>query len=234
MISGEKFMKNSTKLALCIFVVLMLPILTICQNPAEIKIAKDEPPYKMVNLKFVLEGSPSPEDVGFNNPKSFWQFRYEFRFFGERLPFQSFKEKDGESQKERTKRIRKNNKIHDKDWKKYGVLITKGKVAKILILSAENREITIPVSLTPEITDFLAKAGNTLQNPYFRISLTEKVFIQTNAGLKFKRKITQAFVCPTKIQTKDAQYWSMNTCGISTEIRKMDDGRIVFGFFSRI
>lgn len=227
-------MKNLKEIVLFIFVILMLPTLTICQNSAETKTAKDAPPYKTMNLKFVLEGTPSSEDVGFNNPKSFWQFRYELRFLSEPFPFQSFKEKENELPKDREKRIRKNNKIYDKGWKKNGILVAKGKVGKTLLGSAGNREIVIPVNLTLEVMNILAKAGNTLQNPDFRISITGKIFTQANSGLKFKRKITPASVCPTKIQTKDAQYWSTNTCGISIEIRKTEDGRIVLGFLARI
>lgn len=222
-------MKISTNLTLFVFLILILPAIAVCQNSAP-----DEPPYRTMNIKFVLEGTPSPEDVGFNNPKSFWQFRYELRFLKESFPFQSFREKQGESQKEREKRIRKNNKLYDKGWKKNGVLVTKGTISKTQLLSAANREIKIPVNLTPEITNILAKAGNTWENPDFRISLRGKLLTQADSNTKLKRKLTHSFVCPTKIQTKQSQHWVTNTCGISFELRKDDNGKVVVGWISRI
>lgn len=227
-------MENLIKKSLFTIVILVFPALAVCQNSAEVNRLKDESPYKTMNLKFVLAGSPSLEDVGFNNPKSFWQFRYELRFLSEKFPFKYFKEKENESQKERQKRIRKNNKDYDKGWKKHGILVASGKVMKTNLLSAGNREIIIPVNLTPEIMSVLANAAGTWQNPDFRISLNGKISTQTNSKLKFKRKTNPSFVCPTKVQTKEAQYWIMNTCGISIEIRKMEAGKIVFGWLSRI
>lgn len=224
-------MKNIKISLLLIFLSFSLPVSALSQNT---NTEKAESPYKTVNLKFVLEGSPTAEDVGFDNPKSFWQFRYELRFLDEKFNFQYFKEKENEPQSERRKRIRKNNKAYDKAWKKYGVLVFKGKIAKTPLLSAASREIIIPVNLSPEIRDVLAKAGSSRQNPEFRISLNGKISTKTISNFKFKRKVTQSFVCPTKILSKDAQYWLTNICGISVEILKKEEGRIVFGLFSKI
>ena len=112
-------------------------------------------------------------------------------------------------------------------------MVVSGKVLKTQIFSAANREMVIPVKLTAEIQDILAKAGATLQNPQFRISIKGKVAVENKPIFKFKKKFVNSFSCPTKLINKDAQYWMMNTCGISQEVINSNN-KIQFGFISVI
>lgn len=196
-------------------------------------------PYDVINLKFVIEGLPNADDVGFDNPKSTWQFKYELRFVDDDKKIysvaKSFSEVPNETQTERTKRITKNNKEFDKAWKKLGVVVVKGSISKTQLLEAKNREITIPVKLTPAILDILAKASLTLDNPEFRLKVSGKVSLKTKDNLKFKGKFTPSWLCPTKLISlkENKQFWMMNTCGASTEIQR-ENGKLTFGFSSKI
>lgn len=223
-------MKNLT---LAILLTLFSSVLITAQSDSRNEPKTGEIPYKTYNVKFVLD-SETPEQVGFNDPKSYWQFSYELRFLEKDFEFRYFKEKENESRKEREKRIRKNNKQHDRGWKKNGILVFRGKSPKMPINAASNRELTIPVSLPPKITEILAKAENTWANPDFRVSMRGKAYLIDSSGKKIKHDLSIAFVCPTKTRTEKAQYWMINSCGISHEIRKTNDGRIIVGWKSRI
>lgn len=213
----------------------VLLLLLISVNPVSAQAAgKTDAPYETMNLKFILDSESPPQAVGFDNPTSFWRFRYELRFQNGEVKSAYFAEKTGESPAERTKRIRANNKAYDKAWKKNGVLVGKGRIAKTPLDSPANREINIPVKLPPEIIDVLAKATNSLENPYFRISVNLKVSTKTASNLKFKQKTASSFVCPTKMTSGNVQYWMMNTCGVAVGILKNEEGKIVFSSSSRL
>lgn len=220
------------------FIVLALLIM-ICSFSANSQTASinepkaDEIPYKNYKVNFILD-SETPDQVGFDNSKSYWQFRYELRFLEKDFKFEYFREKENESQKEREKRIERNNKQYDKGWKKNGFLVFKGKIPKTPIANAANREITVPLDLPPQIAQILAKAGSTWGNPDFRVSMRGKAYLIDASGKKSKQKLSISFVCPTKMITKDAQYWTINSCGIYHEITKISDGRIIVGLKLRI
>lgn len=180
---------------------------------------KPQSPYEKINLKFVIDNNSPNEDVGFDNPKSFWTFSYELRFMSER------KEVKGDTSmaldkasiltpSKRLKLIAKNNKTYEKAWKKVSTLVVKGKVPKTFLSTPKNREIIIPVDLTPEIKNILAAATDTWANPVFRIIMKGTVTTQTASGNKFKNKVPLAVSCPAKFQTKDSQTWMMNSCGV--------------------
>lgn len=192
-----------------------------------------EAPYKNYSVKFVLD-SETPQAVGFDNPKSFWQFRYELRFLEKRFDYQPFREKENESPKDREKRIVKNNKLYDKGWKKNGLLVFKDRILRTQIADSANREITIPLDLSPSVTGILAKAENTWDNPMFRITMRGKAYLLDSSGKKWKQKLSMSFVCPTKTRNDNAQYWMTNSCGIYHEITKTDGGKITIKRISKI
>jgi hypothetical protein len=206
--------------------------------------SKPAAPYEVMNLKFVIEGSPNSEDVGFDNPKSTWQFKYELRFLKEEKlltekskykPFVMSANAPQESAEEYKKRVKNNNKNFDRAWKKLGTVVVKGSISKTQLLEAKNREITIPVKLPPEILNVLAQASQTLDNPEFRLKISGKISLTTKDNLKFKSRFKPDWVCPTKLinQTDNKQFWMMNTCGSSTEIKR-ENGKLGIGFSSKI
>ncbi len=60
---------------------LLLNILLYCVSSFFTR--KIPPPYEIMNLRFVLEGNPTPEDVGFNSQNSSWQLKYELLFLSD-------------------------------------------------------------------------------------------------------------------------------------------------------
>lgn len=66
------------KLKLCALIAFLCAFSATAQTNSQ-KPNSGETPYKNYYAKFVLD-SEIPEQTGFGNPKSFWQFRYELRF----------------------------------------------------------------------------------------------------------------------------------------------------------
>ncbi len=105
---------------------------------------------------------------------------------------------------------------------------------KSQLSNESNREITIPVALTPEIKEILAKATDTWDNPIFLLKVSGKVSLLTKDKLKFKGKFGFSWQCPTKfIEGTTRQLWMMNTCGGSEEIVR-ENNQLRFGFNSKI
>lgn len=203
---------------------------------------KSPPPYEIMNLRFVLEGNPTPEDVGFNSQNSSWQLKYELLFLSdgklltEKSSYKPFKieGQTNETSDQSQKRVKKSNKVFDKAWKKLGTSVIKGKIPRAQLSNESNREITIPVALTPEIKEILAKATDTWDNPIFLLKVSGKVSLLTKDKLKFKGKFGFSWQCPTKfIEGTTRQLWMMNTCGGSEEIVR-ENNQLRFGFNSKI
>jgi len=211
----------------------------IGQAKTETSEEKLESPYDEVNLKFALDANPTPEEVGFDNPKSYWKFSYELRFLEsekaarEKSGFKYWQENPGESNAERTKRIDRKNKQYNQVWKKFGVLAGKGKVSKISLLSEESRELFIPIQLSPEIKNVLARANSTNEFPDFRVLIKGKIYSKTKSNLMFKQKISSSYTCPTKMIVKGTPNWMMNTCGIYIGVTK-ENNKIFIGSTSRL
>lgn len=200
---------------------------------------KSGSPYAEVNLRFALGAEPSPEAVGFDDPKSYWKFTYELRFLEsekaalEKSGYKYFQEIPGEKMAERFKRIEKNNKQFDKAWKKFGIRVAKGKVSKTSLLPQENREIVISVPLSPEIKNILAQSNAKNTFPYFMIKIKGKIYSKTKFGLKFKQKFSESFSCWTKMIDKGAPVWMMNTCGVYLGLTNQNN-KIFIGSTSRL
>jgi len=220
--------------ALCVF-----GGLVVGQSKTEINKEKFEIPYNEVILKFALDATPSPEAVGFDDPNSYWKFSYELRFLEnekvslEKSGYKNRQENSGENNAERIKRIEKNNKQHNKAWKRFGVVVSKGKISRVSLLSQENREIVIPVRLSPEIINVLARANSTNEFPDFRVQIKGKIYSKAQSNLKFKQKISSSYVCPTKMIVNGIPNWLANTCGIYTGVANQNN-KIVISITSRI
>lgn len=208
------------------------------QSKTETALEKSKSPYDEINLSFALGAEPTPEAVGFDEPKSLWKFSYELRFLEnekaalEKSGFKYRQENPDENSAERSKSIEKNNKRFDKAWKKFGIRAAKGKVSKTALLSEENREIVIPVQLSPEIKDVLAKANGNNSFPDFRLQIKGKIYSKTKSNLKFKQNFSQSYTCPTKMIVKGAPVWMANACGIYIGIINQNN-KIAIGSTSR-
>lgn len=210
-----------------------------CQSKTETTPEKLESPSDEVNLKFALGADPTPEDVGFDEPKSYWKFSYELRFLEnpkaalEKSGFKYRQENPNENAAERAEGIERSNNQYDKTWKKFGIRAAKGKISKTSLLSEENREIIIPIQLPLEIKNILARANSTNAFPDFRIQIKGKIYSRTKSNLRFKQKFSQSYTCPTKMIANGASAWMMNTCGIYLGLTNQNN-KISIGLTSRL
>ena len=92
----------------------------MAQTKSEPPSEKLESPYDVMNLKFVLAGSPSPEDVGFANPHSFWQFTYKLQFLADPTILDKFIVNISELREEETLAEQKNEPQIERTLKKLG------------------------------------------------------------------------------------------------------------------
>lgn len=206
--------------------VLCLLIFSLESFAQEIKKETGEAPYNSYNLKFILAEESSQSTDLFAGAKNYWTFTYELRFLDDhkKLDYKAptLASWANLSQSQRAKEIKKSNKNHDKAWKKSGLLLIKGRVEKRLLAASQNREVIIPVQLSENVKTVLTKAADTWANPEYRVSMKGKFFIQTADGAKVKRKFTHSFVCSSKLQTKELQSWTINSCGIYQGVTKQN------------
>lgn len=225
------------KTTLMIFSLFIFSLQIFAQVSDEIDPNSRQIPYDEVNAAFALEGTPTPKEVGFDNPKSKWKFSYELRFLNDGNIVSGLQKKvyaKYENQGERTKWLPKANKELNKELKKLSTLVTKGKINKSSLQSEENREILLPIKLTPQIQEIIANSADSNQNPEFMIHVKGKLSTKTASKLKFNKKYSMGFACPVKIQSSSRKmYWSLNRCGVAIEAVK-DNDRIRFGMFSRL
>lgn len=223
-------MKKTIKIFVCfVFTIVVFSGMIFAQSKTETSQEKLESPYDEINLRFALDGTPAPEDVGFDDPKSYWKFNYELRFLEntkaalEKSGYKYWQENPGENFAERLKRVEKNNKQYDKAWRKFGVRAAKGKISKTPLLSQENREIILPIQLSSEVKSILAQANSKNTFPDFYIQVKGKIYSKTKSGLKFKQKFSESYTCPTKMIVKGKPEWMMNTCGVYLGITNQDN-----------
>jgi hypothetical protein len=212
----KTIIKNFIRL---LFTIVIFSGAVFSQSKTETTSEKLESPYDELNLTFALGADPTPEAVGFDDPKSRWKFSYELLFLEnekaalEKAGYKYWQENPNETAAERAKRIERSNKQFNKAWKKFGVRVAKGRISKTSLLSEENREVIIPVRLPLEIKNILARANSTNAFPDFRIQIKGMIYSKTKSNLKFKQRFSQSYTCPTKMIVKGAPAWMMNTCG---------------------
>lgn len=214
------------------FFIFSLPIFG--QVNAEIDVNSRKVPYDVENVAFVLDGTPTPDAVGFDSPKSYWKFSYELRFLGDGNKEFELQKKISGDKPEKTNWTRKQNKLLDRKIRKASILVTKGKIKKRPLTSVKDRELLIPVKLTPEVQRIIADSAGSDHNPEFIIYVKGKLSTKTTSGLKFKEKYSTRFPCPVKIRSLDRKlYWASNMCGVSLEALN-ENNTIRFGMFSRL
>ena len=217
------------------FLVFSLPV--IAQVNDEIDINSRPIPYDVVAAAFVLDGTPTPESVGFDNPKSYWKFSYELRFLDDgNKELELWEKIDAKFKNGSSKPVSssKRSKLFDRGMKRASVLVAKGKIKRRPLTSPQNREILIPVKLPSQIQQSIAESAGSDRNPEFIIYVKGKLSTRTTSGLKFKEKYAIRFPCPVKIRSLDRKpYWASNRCGVSLEAIN-ENNKIRFGMFSRL
>lgn len=215
-----------TYLSFCLFLI-CLGVL-----PAAAQGQKNENLIETVDIYFSLPGEPTPEKVGLDNPKSYWKLKYEL------MLSDSFAlEKLG-----RCKRTPPDNRLncplnYDKKLSKKmrigDIPITSGEFIKRGPMSESDREVRIPVRLTPAIIEiFNRSVGVDGANPTFLLFVRTKASTRAADKAKFKRKLSTEGIHPLKFYYADmkfADYWNITKIGLSLGLARDEDG-VIRGF----
>ncbi len=137
------------------------------------------------NLHFFLEGEPTAQDVGFDNPKSSWKVKYELYLtdFSELEKLGICKrDEEGRHICQTIEGKKQNKKIKKKSLK-----ISKGSFTRQSLSNEAKRQVTVLVNLPPNVIEIYNQATEIPErNPTFILFLTEKVSVRNSADTKLK------------------------------------------------
>ena len=179
------------------------------------------------NLHFFLEGEPTPQDVGFDNPKSSWKVKYELY-----LTDFSELEKLGICKRDEAGRhicqIVKDKK-QNKQIKKKSSKISKGSFIRQLLSSEANRQVTVPVNLSPNVIEIYNQAAKIPErNPTFILFVTEKVSVTNSDSSKLKEKysITGIRNLKNAMSNQTFEYWDVKNLSLTISIVRQASGQL--------
>ncbi|MDQ3321702.1 MAG: hypothetical protein M3525_04530 [Acidobacteriota bacterium] len=179
------------------------------------------------NLHFFLEGEPTPQDVGFDNPKSSWKVKYELY-----LTDFSELEKLGICKRDEAGRhicqLVKDKK-QNKQIKKKSSKISKGSFTRQLLSSEANRQVTVPVNLSPNVIEIYNQATKIPErNPTFILFVTEKVSVTNSDSSKLKEKysITGIRNLKNAMSNQTFEYWDVKNLSLTISIVRQASGQL--------
>ena len=179
------------------------------------------------NLHFFLEGEPTPQDVGFDNPKSSWKVKYELY-----LTDFSELEKLGICKRDEAGRHicqTVKNKKQNKQIKKKSSKISKGSFIRQLLSSEANRQVTVPVNLSPNVIEIYNQATKIPErNPTFILFVTEKVSVTNSDSSKLKEKysITGIRNLKNAMSNQTFEYWNVKNLSLTISIVRQASGQL--------
>jgi len=179
------------------------------------------------NLHFFLEGEPTPQDVGFDNPKSSWKVKYELY-----LTDFSELEKLGICKRDEAGRHicqTVKNKKQNKQIKKKSSKISKGSFTRQLLSSEANRQVTVPVNLSPNVIEIYNQAAKIPErNPTFILFVTEKVSVTNSDSSKLKEKysITGIRNLKNAMSNQTFEYWNVKNLSLTISIVRQASGQL--------
>ncbi len=182
-----------------------------------------------VEVKFILQGDPTPQDVGFDNPKSYWKVKYEIYVTDFSEPEKLGLSGVNEGYKYLTPVIE--NKKLNKQIKKKSTKILKGSFSKKMLLTEANREAVIVVNLPQNIVEIFNQAKiNPEINPTFVLFTTQKVYVKNSAKNKLKRKQFLIDFVPLRLIRDDRQikYRDLKSMTLETKIFKKENGKLEY------
>jgi len=179
------------------------------------------------NLHFFLEGEPTLQDVGFDNPKSSWKVKYELY-----LTDFSELEKLGICKRDEAGRhicqIVKDKK-QNKQIKKKSSKISKGSFIRQLLSSEANRQVTVPVNLSPNVIEIYNQAAKIPErNPTFILFVTEKVSVTNSDSSKLKEKYSITGIRNLKhaMSNQNFEYWDVKNLSLTISIVRQSSGQL--------
>lgn len=181
-----------------------------------------------IDLHFSLSADPTPESVGFDNPKSLWEVEYEL-FLSDSFEL----EKLGRCYRNETYRFvcpNEASKKVNKQIRKSSMRIAGEKIVKRGPFSEADREISIPLQLSPEVIEIFNKAVRSDSNPTFVLFVKTRTYVRTADKLKLKKKFSTSGVHPLKFYNLDKtfnDYWNVTKIGLSFGVRRTEDGKLL-------
>lgn len=182
-----------------------------------------------VEIKFVLLGDPTPQDVGFDNPKSYWKVEYQLYLTDFSEPEKLGLSGINDGYKYLTPVIE--NKKLNKQIKKKSTKILKGSFTKKMLLTDANRETVLLVNLPQNIVEVFNQAKINLEiNPTFVLFTTQKVYVKNSAKNKLKRKQFLIDFVPLRLIRDDRQikYRDLKSMTLKTKIIKKENGKLEY------
>lgn len=182
-----------------------------------------------VDLTFYVEGSPTIEDVGFNNPKSSWKIEYQLYL----SDWDALKKlgrcgvKNESDSKEYCSHTI--NKKLDKRIKKIAVLVSKGKFSRNRLSVESNRKVVETVNLAPEVIEIFNQAAQIYEkNPVFVFYVKTKISTKNSAGAKLKKKYVTEGLHSLKIYKTDrsVDYWNVAKLSFGISVVKDEAGSL--------
>ncbi len=207
---------------------IILTLLTLIFTTSIFSQTSQENLLENVEIKFTLLGDPTPKDVGFDNPKSYWKVKYELYVTDFSEPEKLGLSGVNGGYKYLTPVIE--NKKLNKQIKKKSTRILKGGFTKKMLLTEANREIVIRVNLPQNIVEIFNQAKNTGKNPTFVIFNTQKVYVKNSAEIELKRKQFFIDFLPLKMIRDDRQmkYRDFSNMYLTTKITKRENGELEY------
>ena len=210
----------SRKILPILLPIFLFALSSFAQNPAENLLEN-------TNLHFYLVGDPTPQDVGFDNPKSSWKVKYELYL----TDFSEMK-KLGLSRSNNNREylppiIR--NKSYNKRIKKKSTKIAQGFFTRKSLSNETNRQAVIQISLPPGVIEIFNQATKIPErNPTFVLFVTEKVSVKNSAKAKLKEKYLITGFRPLKhaASNQTFDYWDVRNISLTTSIVKLENGRL--------
>lgn len=185
------------------------------------------------NLRFFLEGEPTPQDAGFDRPKNFWKVKYAL-YLTDFSELEKLGLTGANNGRNYVLPLVQNRKF-DKRIKKNSLKITQGNFTKKQLLNEANRKVAIPVNLSPNVIELFNQARKTPEkNPTFVLFVTEKVSVKNSAGAKLKKKYSITGFNPLKhaMSNQNFEYWDVRNLSLTISIFKQENGqlKLVGGF----
>ena len=186
-----------------------------------------------IQLKFSLSGVPSIEDIGLTDSQSYWKFNYQLRFTDDKVlhDLQSKIYSKYEKPGDKAKWISKANKKLYKQWKKTGLFVANGNFRNTQLSLENNRDLTVPIHLSPELKELLKNLNSSAEMPNFILSVKGVVFTKMKSGKKFKKKYAKVIEFPMKFYKNADEFLLYNTFGIAITMTK--ENEIIFFDVSR-
>lgn len=188
---------------------------------------KQENLLENVEIKFTLESESTPQDVGFDDPKSRWKVKYE-------LYLTDFSEMEKLGLKKTHNGLEYipaiiRDKSFNKQIKKKSIKISKGKFTKKSLSTEAHREITIPIDLPPNVVEIFNQATeNPEKNPTFVLFVAEKISVKNSAKAKLKEQYSITGFRPLKHSgsNRTREYWNVKNISLNIAIARREDGRL--------